>query len=235
MAKSKSLTLAALLLCASVGAGAAPSMLGPTGTLLLPDARVLPMGQLVGTGGGIWVDRAGTTDANEWYSLNAGVLPRVEAGVSRVTYRTRRATGTPIHAKFQVLPERGYRPGLAVGSVDLTNETSSQGTAYVTVSGPIWAPLDLFTGEAVHPLRAVAGIGTGIYGGSPFAGLDWQAHNRARLIVEYTKFSPLGISNSHVFNLGGQFTFGNSVVINAGAVDMRYPAVSASLLVNSLW
>lgn len=235
MTNPKLLVVAALLFGASVGAWPAPSMLGPSGTLLLPDARITPTGQLAGAAGSIWVDRAGHTDSNEWYFLSAGVLPQVEVGISRVSYRTRRASGTLIHTKFQVLPERGYRPGVAVGSTDLTNETSSQATAYLTLSGPIWAPVDLFTGEPIHPLRAIVGLGTGIYGGSPFAGLEWQAHKRARLILEYTKFSPLGISNAHLFNLGGQFTVGNSVVINASAVDMRYPAVSVSALANNLW
>lgn len=236
MAKVKALTLSLLLLSVGVGASAAPSLLGASGGLVIPDAEVLPEGTASVGSSLTWVDRAGKTVNNEWHAVTLGTSSNLEVGIARVVNRTPVAKETLVQGKFQLLREADRLPALAVGALDLSNALDlSEATAFLAASKTVWATEDEFTGERVQPLRATVGFGTGLYGNSPFAGLDWQVHPRARVLFEYSKFKTLDVADDYLFNLGAQLRIGSSVLVGASLVDMQYPSLQVSLLSGRLW
>ncbi|NLC55527.1 MAG: YjbH domain-containing protein [Armatimonadetes bacterium] len=233
MAKRNALIIALLLSVTSASVWAEPSLHGTSGGLSVPTTDIIPTASLAASTSAVWIDRQGETKDNLWYSLNYGLLPRVEAGFSYVSYRSRRAQDLLFHCKWQALPQAGLRPAVAFGAVDVVGELTDDPSAYVVIGGVVWAPKDPFSGEPTTPLRAHLGIGTGIYGDAPFAALDWSIHPRIKLLVEWQKNLSLG-TGQYLYNVGAQFTVGSGFTLDAGALDMRYPSVGISYRADNL-
>jgi hypothetical protein len=208
-------------------------MLGTQGGLVLPHARVLPDGRLQTTLSAVWIDRNGETKDNEWYTVNFGLFGTAEVGFSHVAYSTRRARDLVVHAKWLALPEKGWAPAVAVGMTDMTGEVAEDPSVYVVASKLLWSPKDVFTGEPQHPLWAHVGLGSGIYGDSPFAGIDWSVANRTRLLVEWGKNLAFG-RGDYQFHVGADYQWNERFKLSAGALNMRYPAVSLTARLDDL-
>ncbi len=232
----KTLTIALALSGLVAGAWAAPSVRGSSGSgVLFPDTEVLPAGTLAVSASALWIERDAKTQDNQWYALSYAPMENLEVGVARAELKSTGVKDWLFQARMLLLPEKGRRPALVVGMTDMTNEMGfDEASAYAAVSAVLWAPTDPFTGEPVNPLRASLGFGTGMYGKSPFAGLNWQVHPRATVSVEYGKDLSLGFGKG-VFNLGGQYTVGKSLALNAGVVDMRHAVVGLSFLTDGLF
>lgn len=234
MFKWKALCLSCALAATSAGAWAGPSLMGGSGNLLVPNTETAAVSTLAGSGSVLWVDRNGSTKANQCYALTFGAAPNLEVGFARAEYKTTSAEGNLFQVKYRVTPEKGLWPSLAVGSLDLTNELGAgEATAYAVVSRKLWSPVDEFTGDPVMPLRGYLGYGTGIYGNSPFYGADWQFANNTKLILEYSKNTALGDSE-YLFNLGVQAAITKNLVVSGAAVDMRHPSLSLSYVTDKL-
>lgn len=235
MRKLRTLTLSLLLSTVSAGVWANPSMLGVSGNLLAPDTQVMSTGTLALSGSYVWIDWNGSTKSNQWLSLNYGLMPNLEVGLSSVDYRTVPAKDLLFQAKYRVLEEKGKMPAVAVGALDISNELGfRRATAYVVASRFLWAHKDSFTGDTVHPLNGFVGWGTGLYGDNFFGGLEWQLRKDAKLVLEYTKDRSLG-SNEHLLNLGGQVNVGQHLTINAAAIDMKSASVGLGYTLDHLF
>ncbi|HOJ22293.1 MAG TPA: YjbH domain-containing protein [Armatimonadota bacterium] len=234
MMKRKALVMTLLLSLAGAGGWADTSMLGTPGGLVVPHARVLPEGRLQTTVSAVWIDRNDETKDNEWYSVNFGLLGTAEVGLSHVAYSSRKARDIVVHGKWLALPEKDRLPAVAIGVTDITGEVVSDPSVYLVASKLLWSPRDEFTGEARHPLWGHLGIGSGIYGDSPFAGIEWGVARNTRLLVEWGKNLSYG-RGDYLFHVGAQYQWRDRFTLSAGAMDMRYPAVSLTARLDDLF
>lgn len=221
MAKRNALLLALLLSAGAGTASADPSLLGASGGLTVPTTDVMAEGSMALSVSSIWIDRNNDTRDNAVYSVGCAPLRDVEAGLSYVSYRTRRAKDTLFHCKWRVRAQEGLVPALAIGAVDVVGELTDEPSAYLVIGGVAWAPKDPFSGEPTNPLRLHLGIGTGIYGDSPFACADWTLNKRVRLLVEWQKNLALG-TKTYQFNVGARANVAPGFALSAGAMDMQH-------------
>jgi hypothetical protein len=138
-----------LLLFMTATATAAPSLQGSTGLINTQSADVLQEGQFsLGLDHGI---------EGAVQNVVLGIAPRLEMGVNGIHYNGV-GNKTLLNAKYSLLPEKIFIPGIAIGAEDAFNQ--NQRTEYVVVSKTL--PF----GFRIH-----GGVGNGRYHGS-FAGIE---------------------------------------------------------------
>lgn len=100
---------------------------------------------------------------------------------------TSRDRESAYNAQLQVVPEKGNRPGIAVGVVDGFSQRAS------TLSRPNDADGRSFFAAATtrryskpdHPIYVTVGAGSGRFRNRPFAGISYGWTDRVKLIGEY--------------------------------------------------
>jgi hypothetical protein len=175
---SRSMTVIAVLALIAVSgvAWAGPSLLGPTGLLVVPTADVLGMSQWSAGASAVWLDE--DADATVLYA-NVGLLPRLEIGFSHEDVQGA-ATETIVNAKYRALGLPA-QVTVSVGGMDLTDQIDR--SAYAVASHDLGAgilnPRGLISNPRVH-----AGVGSGRFD-DLFAGFSVTVSDRADVLAEY--------------------------------------------------
>jgi hypothetical protein len=214
----RSITVIAVLALIAVpgGAWAGPSLVGPTGLLLVPTADVLGMSQWNAGGSAVWRDN--DADVTVLYA-NVGLLPRLEVGFSHEDVRGAE-TETVVNAKYHVLGLPA-QVSVAVGGMDLTDQIDR--SAYAVASHDLGAgilnPRGLLTNPRVH-----AGVGSGRFD-DIFAGFSVTVSDRAHVLAEY---------DGDDVNLGVRWPVLEKVEVTAALVN-GIDDFAAGLSVSSPW
>jgi hypothetical protein len=142
------------------GNDATPNFVGSTGLLETPNADT------VGDKG--FSVFAGFNPDYNTYGVLFGPFDRLEVGVSFFDIDSG-DDGFAVNAKFGLLKESTFIPGVAVGVVDAFDEINQGHSWYVVASKDIGKLIPL------HPfdIKASVGYGGGIYGNDPFASLEF--------------------------------------------------------------
>lgn len=143
------LGISCALIIASSPVSAAPSVNGSTGLINNPSADVLRQGEF---SLGYYHLKEGGVGV-----FNANILPKLEMGVAGFRYDGQ-DNKNYVNAKFSVVPETVFTPGLAVGAEDLANTDKRSFYAVASKALPF--------GFRIH-----AGTGNGRFDGM-FAGIE---------------------------------------------------------------
>jgi len=171
------LFLAGLITLASSAGTAAPSFFGYTGLVAVPTADALDRGEY--NLGAMLLNVEEGADSHV-YLANAGLSDALEVGFIR--FKPEGATGeTLINAKYMFRAETAGNPALAVGVIDLTDETNT-GT-YVVLSKSLGGEAKTALGEITSP-RVHFGVGGGRLDGI-FGGVSATLGDRFLLMAEY--------------------------------------------------
>lgn len=207
----KRISILILAMCMLSGmASAAPSFLGTTGLIFVPNDVVLRAGDFSANLHALNLDTNPTV-----LGVNVGVTENLEIGLARVDPdMPGEDIDTALNAKYGILDETGSRPSLTVGVVDAGGNLDPNGDAgfYFVLGKNLTPAATGISGEPAPPIRGYLGIGGGIYDGL-FAAAEWTFSPKATLIVEFLD----GISVKHiesedsVFNAGVRFAIAGGV------------------------
>ncbi|UCH34423.1 MAG: hypothetical protein JSV65_18155 [Armatimonadota bacterium] len=174
MARLAIVFIVTLLVAQTVAA--APSFLGFTGLLRVPDADTLNLNEF----NLAWFN-VDLTDGDETaYAANMGLRDNLEIGVLRTRVELAESE-TVLNAKYRIRPETEAHAAVAVGVLDPTDEIES--TVYVVASKVVAGRARVFDGE-VTGLRAHIGGAGGALDGI-FLAASAALGDRLFLIAEY--------------------------------------------------
>jgi hypothetical protein len=130
------------------------------------------------------------------------------------------------NVQLRVLSERGTRPGVSIGVVDVLNGTPSFTTPdHGARSCFVAATRQL--GDAEHPVWGTLGLGDGRFHDRLFAGISYQATPRWKAMAEYDGW---GVNVGTAYDLGGGWHDGEwHTVLLAGLNDLDRVTVSLSV------
>ena len=170
--------LAAALIAMGLGAAtAAPSFFGYTGLMVVPTSETLDKGEY--NLGAMTLNLDEGADSNV-YLANMGLADSFEVGFAR--FKPEGENGeTLINAKYMFRNETEHNPAMAVGVIDLTDETDT--STYVVLSKSISGPMKTALGEVTSP-RIHLGVGGGRLDGI-FGGVSATLGERFTLMAEY--------------------------------------------------
>ena len=199
------LLLGVVVLVLSLGArgawGGEPSLIGPTGMLLVPTAETLGLLQWDVGAANVWADSEPDTSA---IYANVGLLPRLEVGFARLKAEEAGAE-TLLNAKFGVVG-LAAKTALAVGGFDLTDQIDR--SFYVVASHELGAGIISPKGRFTMP-RLHVGVGGGRFDGI-FGGLSVTVGGKADVMAEY---------DGEQVNLGVRWPLIPKVAVTAAALD----------------
>lgn len=207
----------ALALAFPVAAAAAPSLLGPTGLMLIPSADTLGMTRWNVSIAGTWAD--GEPNATI-ISANVGLLPGLEAGFARAEPEDAEAE-TLLNAKVRVLQPPVGRITVSAGMIDITDQVDR--SAYVVLSHTLGAGVLTRVGPVTLPQIHV-GVGGGRLDGL-FAGVTTTVGSRIGLMAEY---------DSEDINLGARIALAANLEGTVAILD-GMESVAAQLSFSSPW
>lgn len=178
-----------LLIAASVAAHARPSLVGPSGLIMIPTAEVLGMAQ--------WNVGLATMQVEEGADenllcANVGLIPNLEVGFTREDFKEGEAE-TLVNAKLALPLLLPGKISLAAGVVDLTDQVDR--SVYVVASHTLGAGLVKVPGKMSMPQLHV-GIGGGRFDGL-FAGISAMVDRRVEVMAEF---------DGDDINFGGRWT-----------------------------
>jgi hypothetical protein len=199
-----------LLLCWSVAvvallassALAAPSFFGYSGLIRIPTAEALDEGDY--NVALFTLEFEDGLDSNNW-AANLGLKRNLEIGFSRLD-PDEGSSETWINGKYRFAPETGANPAVAVGVVDLTNESNT--TAYVVMSKVIGREYETAWGEITTP-QVHLGAGGGQLEGV-FGGVSAVLGERLMLMLEH---------DSEALNWGARLAITPELRLHFGALD----------------
>lgn len=166
-----------LLLALPAAASAAPSLLGPTGLLLIPSADTLGLTRWNLGAVGIWSN----DDPNRsLLSANVGLLPGLEVGFTREKSESAEAE-TLLNAKLRLFQPPLGRTTVSAGIVDITDQLDR--SPYLVLTHTLGAGVLTRVGPVTLPQLHV-GVGGGRFDGL-FAGVSTTVNRRITLIAEY--------------------------------------------------
>ena len=201
-----------LILAVSLLSGmawAAPSFLGTTGLIFVPNDVVMHAG-----------DFSANFHALDLHNnpsilgVNLGLTDNLEVGLARVDADVPgEHIQTALNGKYRLLDETGSRPSLTLGAVDAGGDLDPNGDPgfYAVLGKNLTPAATSISGAPVLPLRGYLGIGTGIYDGL-FAAAEWSFSPRATLMVEYLD----GISIKHIEHEDSLLNVGIRFAISGG-------------------
>ncbi len=212
------LGIAILVLCvgATAASGAEPSLLGPTGLIIIPTAETLGLLQW---DAGVANVFAGSGPDTSVIFANIGLLPRLEIGASRLGPENADAE-TVFNAKLRVVGLPG-KVTLAVGAFDLTDQIDQ--SPYVVLSHDLGAGIISPHGQFTKPQLHI-GFGSGQFDGL-FAGVDVTVGGKADAMAEY---------DGNEFNLGVRWPVVPKVAVTAAALD-TFDDLALGISLNSPW
>lgn len=188
----------ALTLCLATAAVAVPNFLGPTGLLFTPTANMLEEG-------GYNVMLTAIEHASDVsYAANYGFRPNLEIGFTRLGNRH-----TIINAKYQIQPETVNTVGVALGVMDLTDQTRV--TPYIVAGKRLTNTGSAVTDQVQFNLGLSAGNGNDeIPVKGLFGGVSFDATPRLTLMLEH---------DGHDLNYGARLAVTNRITGQLGLVD----------------
>jgi hypothetical protein len=210
------ITLLALLALAPP-AWAAPSLLGPTGLLLIPTAETLGATQFNLGLSGIRADEG--PDQSILYG-NVGLLPEFELGFTREKPQNAGAE-TLLNAKVRLLRPPLGKLSLAAGMMDISNQIDR--TPYLVLSHTLGAGLVRGVGP-VELLQIHLGVGGGRLDGL-FGGVSLTINHRLQVMAEY--------DSEHV-NIGARIPLALKLDATLAALD-GFEELAAGLSFSGPW
>ncbi len=194
--------VAVLVMAAMPGAAwASPSLLGPSGLLLIPTAEALGVSQW-NVGGSVL--SSDSEDVTALYA-NVGVLKGLEVGAARV--KPEGTSGeTVVNAKLLLPQPIPVKLAVAVGVIDITDQVDT--TPYVVVSHTLGGGLILRHGALSSP-QVHVGLGGGQLDGL-FGGVSAKIGDRLDVMAEY---------DGSQINLGARLPVARNVEVTAAALD----------------
>jgi hypothetical protein len=212
--KVTSIGIICLLAALSVGAvQAAPSVLGGSGLILIPDDVVLAPGGVNLAYHGI-TDFGPGGDMGSFFSANFGILPKLEVGATVISDG---GSDVLINAKFRVMSEAAQRPAISIGVVDAASQLTNDPSFYIVLSKSLTQTAEDMRGESSKPIRGHLGFGTGVFR-TIFAGLDFTLAPKLSLMVEGISDSDFGGGQ---INAGIRYAVTNNVRLDAGTIDFN--------------
>lgn len=206
-----------ILLAVASAAYAAPSLIGPTGMLVVPTAEVLGMTQW---NVGATAVRADDASDETVYYANLGLMPRLELGIARDKFEGGEAE-TLLNGKMNVLGPLPGQVTLAFGMVDITDQIDR--TTYVVATHDLGAgvltPRGRFTRPQVH-----LGVGSGRFDGL-FGAFSVTVSGRTNAMIEY---------DGDDLNLGVCWPVLDSVGLTLASLD-GFDDLAASVSASSPW
>jgi hypothetical protein len=186
-------------------ASAAPSLLGYTGLLLVPDADALDDQEFNVAYYTLNVEEGAD---ERIFVANLGVDEGTEVGFARIKPEHGSAE-TALSGKYQIQPEDMHRPALAAGIFDLTDEMDT--TVYFVASKMLGRRYEIEgkEGEMIQP-RIHVGIGGGGALDGLFLGGTAVLGRKLTLIAEY---------DSNDINFGGRLAVGSDIRVHAGWIN----------------
>lgn len=158
-------------------ASAQPSLVGPTGVIVVPSAETLGVLQWNVGATGILVEEG---ENESLLYANVGLTRDLEIGVARWKLQRRQAE-TTVNAKLRLLGPLPGEVSLAVGALDLTDQLERSG--YVVLSHVVGAGILLRRGRVVSP-QVHVGIGGGRFDGL-FAGFSAVVDGEVEVMADW--------------------------------------------------
>jgi hypothetical protein len=183
-------------------APAAPSFFGYSGLIKVPTAEALDEGDY--NVALFALNFEDGSDSNNW-AANLGLKRNLEIGFTRID-PDEGSSETWINGKYVFTPETGANPAVAVGVVDLTDESNT--TAYVVLSKAVGREYETKWGEITAPqvhLGAGGGQLEGVFGGASIV-----LGKRFMLMVEH---------DSEALNWGARLAITPELRVHFGALD----------------
>lgn len=191
---------------------AAPSYLGPSGLITIPDDRVVGKDTLSVAYHGLFRDK--TINA---FSGNFGLLDNLEVGVTAFTGD---GSDLAFNGKYRIVSEAPDRPSVLVGVTDATGaRIDSHGSVYILLGKNITSFASNVANEQSRPLRAILGAGSGFYDGV-FAGLDWTLDSKLSAMLEYTR-KKITSDESDSINLGIRYAATPGLRLDAATLNFE--------------
>ena len=192
---------------------AAPSFLGTTGLIFIPNDRHLQAGDFSANFHSIDYDRGATETI---LGANVGLTEELEVGVARISFN-RDGVGddseTILNGKYSVLDETASRPSLLVGVLDAGGNLDEDDPGlYVLIGKNLTPALSGVSGSPVSPIRGYVGLGTGALDGL-FGGIEWSFNSKATLLAEFLT------RNDSEFNFGARFAISGGVRGDIALID----------------
>ena len=158
-------------------ADAAPSLLGPTGLVLIPSADTLGMTEFdIGVSG----IRANEGANQTIIYANAGILPGLEVGLSNDKLE-HQDSEMLVNAKLRLFRPPLGRIALSAGMIDITDQIDR--TSYIVLSHAVGAGIVTRVGPMTLPQIHI-GIGNGRLDGV-FGGVSTVVGRRVEVMAEY--------------------------------------------------
>ena len=172
----------AVVLCVAPFAAAEPSLNGYTGLIAAPTARVTAPDYVEL---GLNTREVEEFDNITWLA-NFGASDGLEVGFANIEFPGSGGQETVISGKYQLRPESGERPAIAVGVFDITDGVDA--TAYLALSKSYGKELGKIRGKETRLLGIHGGFGGGVIDGFFVAGeaqigkevtaqLEWVSDN----------------------------------------------------------
>jgi hypothetical protein len=194
--------LMAGLMALGLAATAAPSFFGYTGLVVVPTADSLNQGEY--NLGAMALNLDAGADSNV-YLANMGLADSFELGFAR--FKPEGGKGeTLINAKYMFRGETERNPAMAVGVVDLTDETDT--STYIVLSKRMGGQAKTALGEITSPMIHI-GVGGGRLDGI-FGGVSATLGERFTLMAEY---------DSRDVNFGARLALTSEIRIHAALLD----------------
>ena len=199
------LMIGVLVLLTGLGAvpvGAAPSLFGYTGLLVVPTADALDDKDFNVAYYTLNVEEGAD---ERIFVVNLGVDEGTEVGFARIKPDYGGAE-TVLSGKYRVQPEDMHKPALAAGVFDVTDEINT--TVYFVASKSITGSYRLDGKEITSP-RIHVGVGGGVLDGL-FLGASGVLGEKLTLMVEY---------DSDDINLGARLAVAPEIRVHAGWIN----------------
>ena len=189
---------------------AAPSFLGTTGLVFVPNDLYLKAGDFSAN-----FHTLDLTTNPTVLGVNLGVTENLEIGLARVDSDVPGDDiDTSLNAKYGIVGETIARPSLTIGVVDAGGDLDPEGEPgfYVVLGKNLTPGATGISGEPAPPIRGYLGLGTGIYNGL-FAAAEWTFSSRGTLLVEFIDGLNIKnvLSDESVFNADLRFAIAGGV------------------------
>ena len=190
------------LVATPVTAGAAPSLLGPTGLVLTPTADTLGMTQWAVGVAGVSADDGPDVSLG---CVSLGVGAGLEVGLTREKLEGADAE-TLVNAKLAIIRPPVGEVAVPVGMIDIGDEVER--TTYIVLSHTLGAGVVRKVGPVALP-QVHVGVGDGMLDGM-FVGLSTVVGDRATLMAEY---------DGDQVNVGARFPLLSKLEATLAALD----------------
>ncbi len=199
------LLILALAHCAATppAYGVTPGFRGYTALMLVPTADALMQGEW---NAGVFSENVSSETINSWIA-NYGLIDNLEVGFNRYDPGDDADDGTWINAKYEFFRTCPERFGLAVGIIDLLDETDT--TIYIVGSASLIERPAVWYGEILAP-RIHVGFGAGMLD-SLFAGFSTWLGNRFQIMGEW---------DGEAVNAGIKYRFTPNLTLHAGGLNL---------------